>query len=324
MGTRRIRTLSEKENTVVALFDSSEERRLRAVQKFGIDTFDTIGAALKWKPHALVVSTPPDWHQPYIELALQHGLHHFVEAGIRLDDLSRIQRSVEEQSLVGAPSCTFHFMPVYRKLAEVIPAVVGKLHSYQMYLSCNLPDWHPEERGKFYAYRPATGAAREMVPFELFWLNRLFGFPAHVTGSVRRLGNLETEARDTFLGQFDLENGACGQLSVIMASPQRFRRGCAGGDKGMVAFDVLTGIIEVFSPTGNATETYETGSIESVTEAAYEAEISEFYQCLTSITAWPHTYAEAARIYATLGALERSAASGRREPVNVELQPAWG
>ncbi len=322
MGTRRMRTLTDKEGVVMALLDARADRRERAASRFGIETFSNLAQALAWKPDALVISTPPDQHGPFVEVAREHHLHHFVEAGLRVEPAHVAAFSNGEQR-VAAPSCTFHFMPIVQRLREVIPAAVGRLHSYQMFLSCNLPDWHPEERGQFYAYRPQTNAAREMVPFELYWLNELFGTPTRVSASILRRGSLPTEAHDTYLAQFQLENGAAGQLSVLMASPMRFRRGVAAGEFGIVAFDVLTGTIELLSADGRARETLETGSIESVTEAVYDAEITAFHDCLTAGegTAWPHSYEEAAEVCATLAAMERSVDSGHWEPVIPDLQP---
>ena len=38
-----------------------------------------------------------------------------------------------------------------------------------------LPNWHPwEDYRKFYASKKETGAAREVVPFELIWIIALF------------------------------------------------------------------------------------------------------------------------------------------------------
>lgn len=320
MGSRRMRLLSTKPGVHLALFDERPDRRERAAALYRAETFATLEAALNWKPDALVISTPPDHHARFVEIARTHQLPHFVEAGLRVEKEHLIAFR-NHQIPVAAPSCTFHFLPIFRRLQEYLSEAVGSLHSYQLLLSCNLPAWHPDERGDFYAYRRETGAAREMVPFELYWLNRLFSEPTHAIASILRRGTLPTDAWDSYISQFRLANGAVGQLSVLMASPVRFRRGVAVGDHGAVAFDVLTGSIEKFCPKGKSRERLETGHIEEVMEAAYDAESSCFYDALTRQSFWPHSYESAAAICGALGAMERSVQSGLWEPVENGGQP---
>jgi len=322
MGTRRIRALSARPGVLMALFDERGDRCQRAAGRFEIPTFASLEQALAWEPDALVISTPPDRHADYVEVALQLRLAHFVEAGIRVEPAHAIAFRQQDAPL-SAPSCTFHFMPVFQRLREILPAAVGRLHSYQMYLSCNLPEWHPDERGRFYAYRPTTNAAREMVPFELYWLNALFGVPASVSAAILRRGSLPTAASDTYLAQFNLENGAAGQLAVAMASPARFRRGVAVGEAGIVAFDILSGVIERLSPDGAVCERLETGSIQEVTEAAYDTESAAYHESLVAGHRWPHSYDDAARITAVLGAMERSVADGGWQTVDSAAQPVF-
>ncbi len=320
MGSRRLRTLSVHPNAALAVFDERADRRERAAARFGLPTFATLEAALAWKPDALIISTPPDRHTPYVDLALTRGLAHFVEAGIRVEP-EHVGAATAANAPLSAPSCTFHFMPAIQRLEKIVPEAVGTLHGYQMFLSCNLPQWHPEEQGKFYAYHPATNAAREMTPFELFWLNRLFGAPTEALATITRRGTLPTPSEDSYLAQFQLDNGATGQLGVVMASPSRFRRGVAIGERGAVAFDLLTGVIETMTAEGKAAERIETGSIEEVTEAVYDAEMNAFFHSLTTGAPWPHSYREAAQIGGILAAMERSATTRRWECVDPALQP---
>lgn len=320
MGSRRMRFLKTLPDVQLALYDQRPDRREKAEVKYHALAFSTLEDALSWDPDALVISTPPDQHAPFVDVARSHRLPHFVEAGLRVEPIHQ-EAFGKEWPLVAAPSCTFHFLPICRRLQEYLPEAVGTLHSYQLLLSCNLPEWHPQERGNFYAYRRETGAAREMVPFELFWLNRLFSAPTHALASILRRGTLPTDAWDTYVAQFRLENGAAGQLSVLMASPVRFRRGVAVGDRGAVAFDVLTGVIEDFSSDGTLRTRVEMGDISTVMEAAYDAETCCFYETLAGKALWPHSYKSAAAVCAALAAMERSVPSGKWETVDNESQP---
>jgi len=60
MGTRRMRDMSKRNDVMVALLDGRADRRDRARERFGLQTFDTLDAALAWSPQALSISTPPN------------------------------------------------------------------------------------------------------------------------------------------------------------------------------------------------------------------------------------------------------------------------
>src|SRR4029077_4021018 len=48
--------------------------------------------------------------------------------------------------------------------------------AYTLHVGQHLADWHPgADLSTYYAAQAATGACREMVPFELCWLTGLFG-----------------------------------------------------------------------------------------------------------------------------------------------------
>ena len=62
--------------------------------------------------------------------------------------------------------------PGPRRIKQVVAAVaVGRPLAFTYQVGQYLPDWHPWESYKdFYVSKRATGAYREIVPFELAWL----------------------------------------------------------------------------------------------------------------------------------------------------------
>lgn len=320
MGTRRLRDLTARTDVEVRLFDERPDRRQRAAERFDVDTFDTLEDGLAWAPDALVISTPPDAHEPFIEIALDRGIHHFCEENIWTYDHRVVERVSDERGLVSSPSCSFHFLPVVQELVRVIRDELGGLHAYQMLLSTYMPNWHPDDGPDFYARQRSTAAAREMVPFELVWLNWVFGTPTHVLGSVKRSGQLGQATEDTWSLQLDV-GGGIGQLIVGHASPQDHRSGMAIGDNGRVAFDVFAGTITRELPGLGIADTRYIGSQAADLEQAYAAEIGAFVDALRGAV-WPHTYLASSVATATLAAAEWSARTGQRTAVDPTSQPA--
>ena len=320
MGTRRLRDLSARDDVEIGLFDQRDDRRQRAADQFEIDTFSTMDDGLEWAPDALIISTPPDGHDPFIEIALERGLHHFCEENIWTYDHRTVDRISRERGLVSAASCSFSFLPVIQELERVVRHELGELHAYQMLLSTYMPNWHPEDGPDFYARQRSTAAAREMVPFELVWLNRVFGAPTHVLGSVKTSGRLENASEDTWSLQMDI-GGGVGQLVVGHASPTDHRSGMAIGTNGRVAFDVFAGTITRELPELGITDTRYIGSQAADLESAYATEIATFVDAVRGAV-WPHGYLESSVATGTLAAAETSAATGLRVAVDPDVQPA--
>jgi predicted dehydrogenase len=320
MGTRRLRDLYQRPDATVALLEIRKDRRTRAAERFGIPVFERADHALSWKPEALVISTPPDQHFEFIRMALDHGLHHFCEEHVWTFDFREIEAVSRNKSLVSASSCSAHFLPLVRKLKEVVAERLGRLQAYQMMLSTWAPSWHPDEGMEFYARHRETSAAREMVPFELLYLNHIFGCAEAVAGAVSRLGQLELDSEDVWSLQMRLEDGAHGQLTVLMSSPSSARRGICFGTSGCARFDLFSGEILLSFP-GLPEARICCGPQQEAIESAYKEEIDTFIEAIRGKLQWPCSYHDSAMATATLAAAEFSSITGRWERVDALRQP---
>lgn len=322
MGTRRLRDLSQRPDVLLSVLDERDDRRQRSVKLFGVQSLKTLDEAISWRPDVLSISTPPDRHDEYISFALENGLHHFCEAQLWTYDFSRVEKESQNRGVVSAASCSLHFLPVIKKLQQLVNERLGDLHAYQMSLSTYMPSWHPEEGMEYYARHRDTAAGREMVPFELLYLNDVFGFPAEVTSSVGRRGQLDNDPKceDTWCLQMDLTGGAFGQLMVLQGSPTTIRKGYCFGTKGRIEFDIFNGVI-VAEFEDEDEKTINCGSQKDTIEQAYKDEIDTFVETILGKAKWPLSYYGSAVASATIAAAEKSAINGKREKVDPEIQP---
>jgi predicted dehydrogenase len=321
MGTRRLRDLSAHQDVTLALLDERADRRDRARDRFGIKTFAELGDALAWQPEALVISTPPGTKDAYVELALEQRIHHFIEADIWVRNAAAIERVSAERKLVSAPSGSFEFLPVTKALADRVSRDLGQLLTYQAAMATYMPEWHSSEGKEYYARHRPTTAAREMIPFELHWLNARFGAPTEVAGRFEKFGALPYDFEDTWTLSMRLERGGTGQLTISMASPVSYRRGVCFGTNAVITWDIYSGDLTV-QREGDATPRHENlGAVADVLEPAYADEIAAFVDAVKGRKPWPQTYAASQRSSATLAAAERSFISGRWERVDPALDP---
>ena len=235
MGKRRIRCLKSLGITTVAGFDQREDRRLESLEKYGIQTFTDVNSAMsKFQPDVLIISVPPDAHHVYMKMAAEKGLHFFVEASVVDTDLSLIKKLVMERDIIAAPSATLLYHPAIKKIFQIVQSKgLGVISNVIFHSGQYLPDWHTYEKvSEYYVSNPLTGGAREIVPFELSWLTRMFGFPRKVCGFKRKIIEIKGAETidDTYNFLFDYKDFLA-NITVDVVSRFATRRLVINGDQ---------------------------------------------------------------------------------------------
>jgi predicted dehydrogenase len=321
MGQRRLRDLKHRAEVELALLELRDDRRQRAISlNPNLTTFTRLESAMEWRPQAVSISTPPQSHHEFVHLAMERGLHHFCEANIWTMNPDVVAQKSKQKSLLSAPSSSLYFLPAVEELARIVHDELGRLQGYQIALNTYMPDWHPGEGNEYYARNRNTAAGREMVPFELLWLNRVFGKPVEVQGLVTLGGKLPGIIEDTWSVQMSLQGNAAAHLMVLMGCPGALRQGWCFGEAGQVFFDLFSGEIwREYRDCQNDRRNF--GAMKDVLESTYSREINTFIDAVLGKTAWPQTYLDTAWATAALAAAEASSESGRRVAVEVALQP---
>jgi len=241
MGKRRVRNLLAMGFKEVAGFDLRVDRRAEAQQKSGIRTFGNFDEAIAThKPEALVISTPPQYHMLYAEKSFGLGLPCFVEASVVDADkaLDLYQRSLKTDVLV-APSCTMRYYPGPKKVKELIRAgIIGKPLNFNYTTGQYLPDWHPWEKVEdFYVSNRETGACREIVPFELTWLNDIFGKAEPLGCSRAKVTDINADIDDVYHCLLRYPGNVMANLTVeVISRPKATREFRVLGSTGQIVF----------------------------------------------------------------------------------------
>lgn len=319
MGKRRIRCLKAlgyEINDIVG-FDVREDRRKEAEQKYGIKTYSDIENALETeKPSVFVISVPPDFHHIYIEIALEKGIHFFVEASVVDINMDIIKEKLRNTDIVAAPSATLLFHPAIKIISEIIKnKELGKISNIIFHSGQYLPDWHTYEKvEEYYVSNPVTGGAREIVPFELTWLTNLFGFPGRVCGNVRKTIAIEGAEKidDTYNFLLDYEE-ILASITIDIVSRHATRRLVINGDQKQLIWDWNLNNVQVYDPLINQWEiiSYEMKSAESgynlnIGENMYIDELNAFIQAIKKGKAFINTMENDHKILKLLYAIEQA------------------
>jgi predicted dehydrogenase len=241
MGKRRVRNLialGHKENVIG--FDPRTDRT-NETKEYGIHVFNDFDEAMKYQnTDAFLISTPPDFHMKYAYFAAENNISCFIEASvIDADKILELSKIIKNKKIVMVPSCTMRYYPGPIKIKELIEkGEIGKVLNYNYHTGQYLPDWHPWEDIKdFYVSNPDTGAAREIVPFELTWLNDIFGDAIPLACVRRKLTDMSVDIDDIYHCILEYPNNVIGNLTVeVISRPKAVREFRVIGSKGEIVF----------------------------------------------------------------------------------------
>mgnify|MGYP000877315796 CR=1 FL=1 len=241
MGKRRIRNLQALGHADVAGFDLREDRRKEAAEKYGIRTFDSFDAALAAaKPDAFVISTAPEHHMTYAWAGFERGLSCFIEASVvEAEKIKALALAVAGTGIVMAPSCTMSYYPGPKLVKDLLrQGLIGRPLNINYQTGQYLPDWHPWERiDDFYVSSRNTGGCREIVPFELTWLDDVFGVSEPLACVKSKLTDLKVDIDDIYHCLLRYPGGVLASVTVeVISRPQATRELRVLGTEGELVF----------------------------------------------------------------------------------------
>ena len=250
MGKRRIRTLIKLgyRSEQIYVLDEKKDRLKEVKNLFKVQTVSTFNEISKFtKEDFCIISTPPNVHKKYIDLCIENKISSFVEATIQTKlDLEDTLSKSKKQNVSVIYSNTMMFNEWVRVLTSLVnKKIIGDLKFFNYHVGQYLPDWHPwEDVNDFYVSKKETGACRELIPFEIAWLQNLFGDCKVRYGIKRRTGNLDLEIEDLYTTLLEFNSSLVGNLTVeLISRPTATRKFILIGTKGKIEYDQDRGLI---------------------------------------------------------------------------------
>jgi predicted dehydrogenase len=240
----------------------------------------------------------------------------FVEASVVDDGLAEVTQRVREAGLVAAPSTTLHFHPAIAEIFRIVrEGRLGRISNILLHSGQYLPDWHTYEPvSDYYVSDPATGGAREIVPFEMTWFVELFGLPRRVAGQFRKTIDIAgaPDIDDTYNCLLDY-GSFLASVTVDVVSRNATRRLVINGDKAQLNWSWDDAAIRIFdgesarwSEVGYQMEQAAPGYNKNIGENMYIDEIRAFLDAVAGKSPFPNTLERDHRVLELLYALERS------------------
>jgi predicted dehydrogenase len=101
-----------------------------------------------------------------------------------------------------------------------------------------LPDWHPwEDISEYYVSKRETGGCRELVPFELTWLNHIFGTPTPLALVKSKQSQMPADIDDIYHCLVRYDHNVLANITVdVLSRPESTREMIIVGSKGKIVF----------------------------------------------------------------------------------------
>lgn len=250
MGKRRIRCLNAVGHNEIFGYDIRADR----VEESGVDFIDDPERFMKDHRPVCLICVPPDKHLPYMNMCLENNCHFFVEASVILEGMEAFHRQLANSKIVAAPSCTLLFHPAVKLISSLVnESKLGKISNIIYHSGQYLPDWHPYEKvSEFYVSKKETGGCREIVPFELTWLCKIFGFPAQSRALFGKTIAIEGAEKidDTYNIVLRFSEGHLMSLVVDVVSRVATRRLLVNGSHGQLRWNWEDDFLEMHTPSG--------------------------------------------------------------------------
>lgn len=310
MGKRRIRCLKYLGYEDIVGFDLREDRRKEAMEKYDIET---INNNLNFNDFDVcIISTPPDIHNEYIELAIEHKKPAFVEASVILEGLEELKNLAEEKKVFIAPSCTMKFHPAIKDIKNIVKSgIYGKVTNFSYHSGQYLPDWHPWEKVKdFYVSKKETGGCREIVPFELTWIIDVVGYPRNIIGFYGKTMDVGPDIDDTYVISLEFKE-TYGNLTIDVTSRYATRCLTLNMEYGQIVWRWDENVVKLYDainrrwinhyyPEGQTIEGYNKNIIDDM----YIDEINSFIDAINGKGKFPNSLDEDIKILKLLHKVE--------------------
>ncbi len=259
-------------------------------------------------------SVPPDIHNQYIKLAIQHKIPAFVEASVVLGDLEVLDAAAKEAIVFIAPSCTMLYHQSISDLKSIIDSgKYGKITNFSNHVGQYLPDWHPWEKvSDYYVSQKETGGGREIVPFELTWIVDLIGFPTHINGYYGKTMDVGADIDDTYSICMVFDN-CIGTLTVDVVSRFATRSLILNFENGQALWDWNNHQLKVYdaidkrwivykNPQGTSVHGYNV----NIVDDTYIDELNAFINCVKGVGKYPNTLSKDIKVLKLLLEVEKS------------------
>ena len=219
IGTRHARNARTLGIGELAVHDVDASRMAELATSVGADPFGTFEAALKWRPDAVVVCTPPASHMETAIACAKAGCHLLIEKplGATTDGVDELSRVASKSGLYVTVGYQLRFHAAVVRLRELVCAgALGRLLAIRAEFGQYLPAWRPSRdyRDTYTAKAALGGGILLDASHELDYVRWIAGEVRGVYAVAGHLSTLEMDAEDAAAMILRLDGGVLAEVHV--------------------------------------------------------------------------------------------------------------
>jgi predicted dehydrogenase len=215
-------------------------------KKYEIEIYESIDAALEFKPDFSVIANPTTMHVPATLELVSNKVPVLMEKPIS-NDMSGVNELLDLCTSQATPVMVGYMMrfhPCALKLKNLLDKkILGSIYSVVVTVNSYMPYWHKYEKyNQFYAGMKELGGGVVLTEIhELDLLHWMFGAPNKVYAVGGKLSNFDLDVEDTVSMLFELQdNDKVFPANINMSFVQKhpLRNFLVLGQHGAIKWDI--------------------------------------------------------------------------------------
>ena len=277
--------------------------------------FYDLATAVEWRPQAALICTPAPLHIEEATALAQAGAHLFIEKPVSdtRAGLDQLIHTVRRRSLVAAVGYQFRsYGPLKAAHQFVHSGQLGRVLYIRATVGQYLPDWRPgtDHRRGVSARSESGGGVLLELSHEIDYVRWIAGEFKEVFARTARLDEVSVDVEDFAELIATTHSGVVGSIHMDMLDRARNRSCRIVGTGGTLEWDLGDQTLKLFHPAAASWDVIFDGHSGGV-DAAYMAELEDFFRCVRDGSQPAVTLGDAAQTLDVVLAAKESAATMR-------------
>jgi len=282
IGERHIKNLKSLSAGTIIAYDINQDQLQGIKEKYSLDVFNDLDAALDQNPDVVIVCTPPVFHMPMAIKAVNHGAHVFIEKPIShtikdVDDFLNAAKKKKRMVFVGY---NLRFQKGIRLMKQLLEeGVIGKTLAIRAEFGQYLPDWRPSQdyTKNYTAHESMGGGIILDGSHEIDYVRWFSGEIKEVSCFADTLSTLNVDVEDTAEILMKTENGIMAEIHLDFIQRVYSRTCKIIGTGGTLIWDYPEKVVKLYSA---GTKQWKVFPIQSDSNEMYLEEMKHFLDCV--------------------------------------------
>jgi len=252
IGQRHLRNLKSIGIKKIGVVDADNRKLDEIKNKYQVETFKNVDAALKKGWGAFLISTPSFLHAEIALKLIKEKIPIFIEKPLSnsFKNIDKLAREVKKAGTLIVMGYNLNFHPQIKSIRKILnDGLLGRVLGIRAEFGYYLPSWRPniDYRKNYSAQKKLGGGIILEDIHEIDYLFGLFGEIKKIFSFSDKISDLEIDTEDYVEATLWFKNGIIGQLHMDFLQRSYSRTLKIIGEKGNLYWDLEKGELKYYS-----------------------------------------------------------------------------